>query len=193
MAKLPHLSDLQKAGYPPLSIQERGRQKLPSESTKFPKFVTRQSLHMSHTAFGEFFPEIADKETRVVTVIDQAIKDLPLGAYALIDLYCTDPDCDCRNVYIHVVHEEFPGPIATITYGWENLTYYKEWMGGGDDDYILTQFKGPALAIGARQSQFAGELLRIFEDILQTDKEYANRLQRHYRLVKGFIKNKNLR
>src|SRR3984893_15217066 len=99
---------------------------------------------MSHTAFGEFFPEIADKETRVVTVIDQAITGLPLGAYALIDLYCTDPDCDCRNVYIHVVHEESPGPIATITYGWDNLTYYKKWMGGGDDDDILTQFKGPA-------------------------------------------------
>jgi len=32
---------------------------------------------MSHTAFGEFFPEIADKETRVVTIIDQAITGLP--------------------------------------------------------------------------------------------------------------------
>lgn len=61
-------------------------------------FAPRQSLHMSHTAFGEFFPEIADKETRVVTVVDQAITGLPLGAYALIDLYCTNPDCDCRNV-----------------------------------------------------------------------------------------------
>jgi hypothetical protein len=148
---------------------------------------------MSHTAFGEFFAEIADKETGVVTVIDQAITGLPLGAYALIDLYCTDPDCDCRNVYIHVVQEEFPIPIATITYGWESLGYYKEWMGGEEDDDMLTQFKGPALAIGASQSQFGGEWLRIFEDILQTDKEYANRLQRHYRLVKGFIIDKNLR
>jgi hypothetical protein len=148
---------------------------------------------MSHKAFDEFFPEIAEKETRVVIVSDQSITGLPPGAYALIDLYCTDPDCDCRNVYIHVFHEKFPGPIATITYGWENLSYYKEWMGGDEDDDILTQFKGPALAIGARQSQFSGEWLRIFEDILQTDKEYANRLQRHYQLVKGFIKDKNIR
>jgi hypothetical protein len=63
MAKLPGLSDIQRAGYP-LGIQASGRQKLPSESTKFPKFVPRQSLNMSHTAFGEFFPEIADKENK---------------------------------------------------------------------------------------------------------------------------------
>jgi hypothetical protein len=138
---------------------------------------------MSHTAFGEFYPEIADRETRVVTITDQAITGLPLGAYALIDLYCTDLDCDCRNVYIHVVHKGFSGPIATITYGWEKLSYYKEWMGGEEDDYILRQFKGPSLAI---------QWLRIFEGILQTDKAYANRLERHYHLVKDFIKNKNL-
>ena len=122
---------------------------------------------MSHTAFGEFFPEIADRETRVVTIIDQAITGLPLGAYALIDLYCTDQDCDCRNVYINVVHKGFPGPIATITDGWEKLSYYKKWMGGEEDDFILRQFKGPSLAIGARQSQFANQWLRIFENILQ--------------------------
>ena len=148
---------------------------------------------MSHTAFGEFFPEIADKETRVVTVIDQALTGLPLGAYALIDLYCTDLDCDCRNVFINVVHEGFPGPVATINYGWEKLSYYKEWMGGEEDDYILRQFKGPSLAIAARQSQFAEKWLRIFEDILRTDKAYANRLERHYHLVKDLINNKNQR
>jgi hypothetical protein len=150
-------------------------------------------MNMSHTAFGEFFPEIADKETRVVTIIDQAIMGLPLGIYALIDLYCTDPDCDCRNVYIHVVTKEFPRPIATITYGWEDLSYYKEWMGVGEEDEMLIEFKGPALATFASQSQFARKWLGIFEDILKTDKEYANRFQRHYQLVKAFIKDKTAR
>jgi len=145
---------------------------------------------MSHTAFGEFFPEIANRETRVVTIIDQAVTGLPLGEYALIDLYCTDPDCDCRNEYINVVHKGFSGPIATITYGWEDLSFYKEWMGGEEDDYILRQFKGPSLAIAVRQSQFADKWLSIFEDILRTDKAYADRLERHYHLVKDFVNNK---
>jgi hypothetical protein len=86
---------------------------------------------------------------------------------------------------------EFPRPVATITYGWENLSYYKKWMGGEEDDFILRQFKDPSLAIAARQSQFADKWLRIFEDILQADNAYANRLERHYHLVKDFINNKN--
>ena len=146
---------------------------------------------MSHTAFGQFFPDIANKETRVVTILDNKTIGLLPGSYAFIDLYCTDPDCDCRNVYIHVIHKEFPRPLATITYGWESLAFYKKWI-GNDDDYILTQFRGPALAFGASQSQYADEWLSIFENILETDKEYANRLQRHYQLVKNFIKDKNL-
>ena len=173
-----------------MGIQVRGHKIVLFNSTKIPKFVPEQNLNMSHIAFGEFFPEIAAKETRVITVVDQAITGLPPGSYALIDLYCTDPDCDCRNVYIHVVHEGFLGLIATITYGWENLTYYKEWMGGREDNGMVAQFKGPALAFGCVQSQYADRLLRIFENILQTDKAYGDRLQRHYRLVKNVIKDK---
>ena len=124
--------------------------------------LPEQKPNMSHTAFGEFFPEIADKETRVVTIIDRSVSELPPGAYALIDLYCTDQDCDCRNVYIQVVQEGLPHPVATISYGWESLSYYKEWMGGDEDDDIVTQFKGPALATGARQlwcSPFLGQVV----------------------------------
>jgi hypothetical protein len=94
------------------------------------------------------------------------------------------------EMYSYVVHKGFPGPVATINYGWEKLSYYKEWMGGEEDDYILRQFKGPSLAIAARQSQFAEKWLRIFEDILRSDKAYANRLERHYHLVKDLINNK---
>jgi hypothetical protein len=143
---------------------------------------------MAHTAFGEFFPEIAGKETRVVTIIDERKTGLPPGTYGLLELYCTDQDCDCRNVYIQVVREDFPGPIATITYGWESLAYYKKWMGGHESDEILSDFKGPSLAMGARQSQFAAALLCIFSEIVQTDKAYTDRLQRHYQMVKGTIK-----
>jgi hypothetical protein len=142
---------------------------------------------MAHQLFGAFFPEIAGKETRVVTVTDQKKTGLPPGEYGLLELYCTDPDCDCRNVYIQVVQEQFPGPLATISYGWESLSFYRAWMGVEDDD-ILTEFKGPALAPGTRQSPFARDWLRIFTGIVQTDKAYAKRLERHYQLVKGFIR-----
>ncbi|SFE63542.1 hypothetical protein SAMN05518672_108187 [Chitinophaga sp. CF118] len=144
-----------------------------------------------HTAFGNLFPEIADKETRVITIIDQEFTGLPLGTYALIDLYCTDLDCDCRNVYINVVNQAFDKPLATITYGWESLHFYKEWMGG--DDEMLVELKGPALATFASQSQFAPKWLEILKDILNTDPAYAKRLQRHYELVKASIEEKQAR
>lgn len=52
------------------------------ERQNFPKFVLNKGMNMSHIAFGEFFPEIADKETRVITILDQAIMSLPAGEYA---------------------------------------------------------------------------------------------------------------
>ena len=82
-----------------------------------------------HTAFGNLFPEIAQKETRGITIVDEKITGLPHGTYALLELYCTDLDCDCRNVYINVVNQAFDKHLATISYGWENLSFYKEWMG----------------------------------------------------------------
>ncbi|WPQ66093.1 hypothetical protein SIO70_14620 [Chitinophaga sancti] len=146
-----------------------------------------------HTAFGEYFPEIANRETRVLTFMDKNLWGLPAGSYALIDLYCTDLDCDCRNVYINIVSERSSSPIATITYGWESLKYYKEWMGNEEDDKMLIEFKGPALVTFANQSKFAGSFLEIFQDILNNDKDYANRLKRHYQLVKDYIKDKPVR
>lgn len=141
-----------------------------------------------HTAFGNLFPEIAQKETRVITIVDQKITGLPKGTYALLELYCTDLNCDCRNVYVNVVNLAFDKPLATISYGWESLSFYKEWMGG--DDEMLAEFKGPALKTFAMQSQFAQRWLEIFKDILNTDVAYAKRLQQHYQLVKTSIKDK---
>ncbi|WP_143709137.1 hypothetical protein [[Flexibacter] sp. ATCC 35208] len=144
-----------------------------------------------HTAFGNLFPEMAQKETRVITVVDQKITGLPRGTYALLELYCTDLDCDCRNVYINVINQAFDAPLATISYGWEELAFYKEWMGG--DDEMLAEFKGPALTTFATQSQFAQRWLEILTDILNTDVAYVNRLQQHYQLVKTSIKDKQIK
>jgi hypothetical protein len=55
---------------------------IPWERQNFPKFVLNKGMNMSHIAFGEFFPEIADEETRVMIILDQAIMSLPAGEYA---------------------------------------------------------------------------------------------------------------
>jgi hypothetical protein len=63
-------------------------------------------------------------------------------------------------------------------------------MGGEEDEYILKNFKGPDLVPLARQSPFANRWLDIFREIVDTDKDYANRLERHYHLIKSVIRDK---
>ena len=53
---------------------------------------------------------------------------LPGGDYGLIDGFCADPDCDYRVIYIFVVSESRPGVLASITFGWEPLKFYRKWM-----------------------------------------------------------------
>jgi hypothetical protein len=145
---------------------------------------------MSHTSFNHFFPDIAGEETRVITIFKNSDTGLPPGQYAFIDLYCADPDCDCRNVFIQVLDLRSHQPHANISYGWEPIAFYKKWMGGGekdDDKFILENFKGPALVPFSIQSQYANRWLEFFKEVLRTDKDYAERLERHYRLVKHAI------
>jgi hypothetical protein len=144
---------------------------------------------MSHAAFDEYFPDLASKETRVVTLTGPNPEGYEPGPNAFIEYYCTDPNCDCRNVYIQIINEHFPGPLATISYGWESKAYYKEWMGAADEDELLRDFMGPSLAVGSRQSPYAEHWLRVFKDIIRKDKAYVDRLQRHYQLMKNHAGN----
>lgn len=119
---------------------------------------------MNHVppAFEKFFPDLARKETRVVTLAGPNPKGHEPGPNAFIQYYCTDPNCDCRNVYIQIINERFRAPLATISYGWDSKAYYKEWMGAADEDELLTDFMGHSL--------------------------FVSRLQRHYQLMKSHVK-----
>lgn len=62
---------------------------------------------MPYTSFYEKFPEIAEKETKVITAI--ADPELPEGNYALIESYCDEIDCDCRRVFLNIFGSLGPG------------------------------------------------------------------------------------
>ncbi|MBI4674978.1 MAG: hypothetical protein HY741_25335 [Chloroflexi bacterium] len=73
---------------------------------------------MLMTAFFVHFPDLAYKETRIVTARGRA--DLPDGEYGFLELFRDKPDCDCRRVMINVVSRDAgPSQLATINYGWE--------------------------------------------------------------------------
>lgn len=130
--------------------------------------------------FFSKFPELAQEETRWIIVPGQG--DLPEVQFAFLESYCDDPGCDCQRVMISVISEQYPGKIlATISYGWKSDEFYKKWgccAGPGGS------YKGPYLDLLKPQSKCASMFLDIFKNTVQQDQEYADRLQRHYEMIK---------
>jgi hypothetical protein len=124
------------------------------------------------------FPEIGEAETRVIT----AFKDtnIPKGEYGLVELYCEDPECDCRRVMIIVMSKNPTKTWATINYGWESIDFYNQWFSGD----APSGMSGAELDPLNTQSEYALEFLKIFYEIIK-DENYVERLKRHYAMFKG--------
>jgi hypothetical protein len=134
--------------------------------------------------FYEVCPD-AKKEMLVLTV--QGHPRLPDGDYRLFDAFCADPDCDCRVISIFVV-EESRGVLALITFGWEPLEFYQEWMGADKVDDEIRELKGPALMSMAPQTELADALLELVAQRLE-EQPYVDLLKRHYRQFKDALLN----
>ena len=58
---------------------------------------------MFYAPFSEYFPKIAEEETRVITILPDTNQLLPVGQYVFLEMFCNEPDCDCRRVYFYVI------------------------------------------------------------------------------------------
>ncbi len=132
--------------------------------------------------FAQLFPGIARDETRRITNLNR--QDIPKGKFALLESYCASPKCDCRRVFLNVVHDgKF---LATIGYGWEKPEFYRKWLGAKTDEgAMVSEVKGPILEMGGYSSDYSDALLGLFRECLMTDKEYVARLRRHYGMFKA--------
>ncbi len=149
---------------------------------------------MNYGPFVEEFPEVAKEETKQISVLNERGK-LPKGRYLLMELFCTEVECDCRRVFLNVRHVEREQLMAVIAYGWEDCEYYREWFTRGvprnesmleEKPSMLDELKGPALNKGSPQSKFAPALLEKVESVLEDD-DYVKRIERHYRVFKDAI------
>jgi hypothetical protein len=128
------------------------------------------------------FPLLAPRETRTVILLYPE-QGLRAGSYGFLELYCNDPACDCRRVLLQVRTEDRPNKIlATINYGWESLGFYAKWLYG--DREGAREIKEASLDPLNPQSRFAPALLRLFQTVVLQDKDYVQRLERHYRMFK---------
>ncbi len=146
---------------------------------------------MPYTSFHHYFPEIAEKETRTMTTLKQD-GDIPKGSYGLLEMYCDDPGCDCRRVFLEVYDWERGQSMAYIAYGWESANFYRNWF-GRDEPAIIRGLKGPVLNDGSPQSRFAPAFLELVRDIVLQDPNYIARLKRHYQMFKEKVDPKHFR
>ena len=134
---------------------------------------------MGMKLFFHYFGDFALQETRVAHL--QGHPDLPDGDYGFLELYCDDPQCDCQRVLINVMSNATEPPLlAVINYGWQPPAFYAKWSSSPE---LAGQMAGAALDPLNPQSQYAGALLRLFEQVIE-DHAYVERLQRHYRMFK---------
>ncbi|GAB4504811.1 MAG: hypothetical protein Fur0043_18050 [Anaerolineales bacterium] len=146
---------------------------------------------MPYTSFHPYFREIAEKETRTITIV-QDDHVIPKGSYGLLEMYCDEPGCDCRRVFFEVYDWERGKDMAFIAYGWESEEFYRRWL-KTDDPAAAREMQGPVLNIGSPQSQYAREFLEIVKNVILSDPAYIARLKRHYQMFKEKVDPKHFR
>lgn len=128
----------------------------------------KKALTPNMASFHAYFPEVAAKETR--TAIIRSHQSLPPGDYIFQELYCTRRGCDCRNVILSV-SDDTGRTLATLNHaldpdGFKDIGEPRTFLDG--------------LNI---QTEHATALLELFENSV-LDSAYAERLERHYRMIK---------
>lgn len=137
-----------------------------------------------HQLFASMFPEVGDKETRVIHIIGPET-GIPPGTYPILEFYCVDDNCDCRQVYLRVMKDgvsDIDNCEADISFGWEPRSFYVKWF--GKEDVSLDDFKGPSLNKLVKQGAYKAHWLKLIRNLLKTDKRYAKRLEAHYKMTK---------
>ena len=140
---------------------------------------------MMFAPFAGKFPAIARMETRTLMVLEGS--DLPADNYGLLEFYCNKKDCDCRRMFLYIVSEKRNATVAVIGFGWEDRKFYEKWLGYRDKK-DTDEMIGPSLNTMSPQSELASVLLKHVRSVLQ-DKQYVERIKRHYRMFKDKVAN----
>jgi hypothetical protein len=141
---------------------------------------------MPFQPFYELFPDIAQKETRGITILKDVNNALPAGEYCFHEMFCNDYNCDCFRVHFSVSSSNHSNIIATISYGWESYDFYKKWS-GEDDPEMIEKMRVPTLNIGSPQSDLSERLIDLFDEVLLRDVVYVDRVKRHYKIFREKI------
>lgn len=137
----------------------------------------------------EFIPagEVIGEAHQVRSVRLAQSTQLPDGEYTFIDMYCSDPSCDCRKTMVQVRHEG--RLVAIINYGWEPAVFYEKWMGSIAEDDPFPAMHGASIDITSPNLVSGEGILGLFNALL--DDVWIGKFKRHYKEVKSAMANKS--
>lgn len=132
--------------------------------------------------YFQLFPEKTKTELRTIHWrADDVACMIPQGTYVFTEWFCDDLSCDCRRVLIKVLWEQHPNEtprdVATINYTW-NTSPDKSWRAA------MEGMENPFLDPLHFQIHFAPELMALWLRMLRKDRDYEERLKRHYAEVR---------
>ena len=133
----------------------------------------------------EFIPagEIIGDTHQVRSVSIKQSPKLPDGEYDFVDTYCNDSECDCRKTMIQVM---LNGKLVSIiNYGWESKAYYKNWIGGGEEDEFVSGMHGASIDISSPNLVDENAILELF-NALKNDM-WISKFKFYYNEVKTTI------
>ena len=140
---------------------------------------------MPYTAFQTYFPEIAEKETRCLQIFNDPA--LAGDNFILLELFCDEPQCDCRRVMLNILSERRKASVGVINFGWESEKFYENWFGSYDKD-IIYDLKGPSINIFSTTTEITDKIFKHVKNALQ-DKFFVNRIIQHYVIFREYIEN----
>ncbi len=129
---------------------------------------------MPQEPYSVIFPDSNDPV--FVLSLPRKLGGIPRGDYGFVELYCTDKGCDCRRVTILVLDKKMKTKAVIC-------------MGFDPDEPMA----GPFLDGTRKQSACAGEILRLFVEMINDEPESLAMFHRHYREVRGKIDGKPYR
>ncbi len=121
-------------------------------------------------AFDHVFWDVAKRDSRAIQTVDGTGSP---ATFVFREFYCTDPGCDCRRVVLHIHWVEAKRVAASINYAFEPSRRRSE----------------PQISLDPLnpQSEHSSALLTLFIEMLAKDREFRERLHRHYAMWKQVV------
>ena len=131
----------------------------------------------------EFIPagEVIGEAHQVRSVGIRKSPQLPDGEYTFIDMYCSDPRCDCRKTMIQIMHGG--RLVSIINFGWESPAFYENWMGKSAKGHAMPEMHDASIDITSPNIVSQHGVLALFNALL--DDMWVAKFKRHYAKVKA--------